>query len=202
MAKSKRGLQLGAGITGVCMSSILTVFWLIGFIQICSFAQYVGAMIVVYLVFLGLEIARIVVFALILPKPTENKTHRGVVVASIVLTSIFFIFFFIATIKTGDPLAIVLLVLNIVVLALLICALAVGNSKPESSSKIQVPNINQVQSYTYTQPTQQVPTYVQPAPQVKQNIDKIDRIKQLHEEGIISTEDMKALILEELKKSN
>lgn len=201
MNKTKRGLQLGAAITSIVFASILAVsaiYLLIvtnNLIRAWGDAEYsseYSLIMITYILILLFSIATIIVSALICRKPNE-KMHLGLCVADLVLNSLLAILY----IAAGTPVA----VMPIIIVGLFIAELCVKNKKAteivtssglnnSEDVKVDAKKENNMGEKTSTE---------QKSGDLKSD-EKIEKIKKLNKEGILSDEEMKKLIIEELKK--
>ncbi len=201
MNKTKRGLQLGAAITSIVFASILAVsaiYLLIvtnNLIRAWGDAEYsseYSLIMITYILILLFSIATIIVSALICRKPNE-KMHLGLCVADLVLNSLLAILY----IAAGSPVAI----MPIIIVGLFIAELCVKNKKAteivtssglnnSEDVKVDAKKENNMGEKTSTE---------QKSGDLKSD-EKIEKIKKLNKEGILSDEEMKKLIIEELKK--
>lgn len=193
MNKTKRGLQLSAAIVSIVFSSLL----LFGSIVILNtLAEYVAtygeanesmaAVRMIYIFVMLFSIATIIVSSIICLKPKQDM-HKGLCITALVLNSILTLLYIAG--------ASWYLVFPLISAGLFIAELCVKNTPPvqtqstqEQSSPISVSNGSQDQNS---------------AEESIQETDvdaRIKRIKALNEQGIVSDEEMKNLIMEELKK--
>lgn len=215
MNKTKRGLQLGAAITSIVFASILAVsaiYLLIvtnNLIRAWGDAEYsseysltsseyslisseYSLIMIIYILILLFSIATIIVSALICRKPNE-KMHLGLCVADLVLNSLLAILY----IAAGTPVA----VMPIIIVGLFIAELCVKNKKATeivTSSGLNNSEDVKVDAKTENNMGEKTSTE-QKSGDLKSN-EKIEKIKKLNKEGILSDEEMKKLIIEELKK--
>ena len=201
MNKTKRGLQLGAAITSIVFASILAVsaiYLLIitnNLIRAWGDAEYsseYSLIMITYILILLFSIATIIVSALICRKPNE-KMHLGLCVADLVLNSLLAILY----IAAGSPVAI----MPIIIVGLFIAELCVKNKKATeivTSSGLNNSEDVKVDAKTENNMGEKTSTE-QKSGDLKSN-EKIEKIKKLNKEGILSDEEMKKLIIEELKK--
>lgn len=193
MNKTKRGLQLSAAIVSIVFSSLL----LFGSIVILNtLAEYVAtygetnesmaAVRMIYIFVMIFAIATIIVSSIICLKPKQDM-HKGLCITALVLNSILTLLYIAG--------ASWYLVFPLISAALFIAELCVKNTPPaqiqstqEQSSPISVSNGSQDQNTAEE--------YIQGT-----DVDvRIKKIKELNEQGIVSDEEMKNLIMEELKK--
>lgn len=194
MNKTKRGLQLSAAIVSIVFSSLL----LFGSIVILNtLAEYVAtygetnesmaAVRMIYIFVMIFAISTIIVSSIICLKPKQDM-HKGLCITALVLNSILTLLYIAG--------ASWYLVFPLISAALFIAELCVKNTPPaqiqstqqEQSSPISVSNGSQDQN-SAEESIQETDVDV-----------RIKRIKALNEQGIVSDEEMKNLIMEELKK--
>lgn len=193
MNKTKRGLQLSAAIVSIVFSSLL----LFGSIVILNtLAEYVAtygetnesiaAVRMIYIFVMLFAIATIIVSSIICLKPKQDM-HKGLCITALVLNSILTLLYIAG--------ASWYLVFPLISAGLFIAELCVKNtpsvqiqSTQEQSSPISVSNGSQDQN-SAEESIQETDVDV-----------RIKKIKELNEQGIVSDEEMKNLIMEELKK--
>lgn len=193
MNKTKRGLQLSAAIVSIVFSSLL----LFGSIVILNtIAEYVAtygetnesmaAVRMIYIFVMIFAIATIIVSSIICLKPKQDM-HKGLCITALVLNSILTLLYIAG--------ASWYLVFPLISAGLFIAELCVKNTPPaqiqstqEQSSPISVSNGSRDQN-SAEESIQETDVDV-----------RIKRIKALNEQGIVSDEEMKNLIMEELKK--
>lgn len=105
MNNTKRGLQLAAGITSIVVSSIVSIIMLVGLASIEVIAEFleqdgvedfpidlfVSIITIIYVIFIILNIAIIVIGSLLCPKPIKNgviKNKTGLVITLLILNVI------------------------------------------------------------------------------------------------------------------
>lgn len=201
MNKTKRGLQLGAAITSIVFASILAVsaiYLLIvtnNLIRAWGDAEYsseYSLIMITYILILLFSIATIIVSALICRKPNE-KMHLGLCVADLVLNSLLAILY----IAAGTPVA----VMPIIIVGLFIAELCVKNKKAtEIVTSSGLNNSEDVKVDAKTENNMGEKTSTEQKSGDLKSDEKIEKIKKLNKEGILSDEEMKKLIIEELKK--
>ena len=201
MNKTKRGLQLGAAITSIVFASILAVsaiYLLIittTLIRAWGDAEYsseYSLIMIIYILILLFSIATIIVSALICRKPNE-KMHLGLCVADLVLNSLLAILY----IAAGTPVA----VMPIIIVGLFIAELCVKNKKAtEIVTSSGLNNSEDVKVDAKTENNMGEKTSTEQKSGDLKSDEKIEKIKKLNKEGILSDEEMKKLIIEELKK--
>ena len=208
MDKTKRGLQLGAAITSIVFASILAVsaiYLLIitnNLIRAWGDAEYsseyslisseYSLIMIIYILILLFSIATIIVSALICRKPNE-KMHLGLCVADLVLNSLLAILY----IAAGTPVA----VMPIIIVGLFIAELCVKNKKAtEIVTSSGLNNSEDVKVDAKTENNMGEKTSTEQKSGDLKSDEKIEKIKKLNKEGILSDEEMKKLIIEELKK--
>lgn len=201
MNKTKRGLQLGAAITSIVFASILAVsaiYLLIitnNLIRAWGDAEYsseYSLIMITYILILLFSIATIIVSALICRKPNE-KMHLGLCVADLVLNSLLAILY----IAAGSPVAI----MPIIIVGLFIAELCVKNKKAtEIVTSSGLNNSEDVKVDAKTENNMGEKTSTEQKSGDLKSDEKIEKIKKLNKEGILSDEEMKKLIIEELKK--
>lgn len=201
MNKTKRGLQLGAAITSIVFASILAVsaiYLLIvtnNLIRAWGDAEYsseYSLIMITYILILLFSIATIIVSALICRKPNE-KMHLGLCVADLVLNSLLAILY----IAAGTPVA----VMPIIIVGLFIAELCVKNKKAtEILTSSGLNNSEDVNIDAKTENNMGEKTSTEQKSGDLKSDEKIEKIKKLNKEGILSDEEMKKLIIEELKK--
>ena len=193
MNKTKRGLQLSAAIVSIVFSSLLLCG---SIVMLNTLAEYVAtygetnesiaAVRMIYIFVMLFAIATIIVSSIICLKPKQNM-HKGLCITALVLNSILILLYIAG--------ASWYLVFPLISAGLFIAELSVKNTPPaqiestqEQSSPISVSNGSQDKNS---------------AEESIQETDvdaRIKRIKALNEQGILSDEEMKNLIMEELKK--
>ena len=193
MNKTKRGLQLSAAIVSIVFSSLLLCG---SIVMLNTLAEYVAtygetnesiaAVRMIYIFVMLFAIATIIVSSIICLKPKQNM-HKGLCITALVLNSILILLYIAG--------ASWYLVFPLISAGLFIAELCVKNTPPaqiqstqEQSSPISVSNGSQDKNS---------------AEESIQETDvdaRIKRIKALNEQGILSDEEMKNLIMEELKK--
>ena len=193
MNKTKRGLQLSAAIVSIVFSSLLLCG---SIVMLNTLAEYVAtygetnesiaAVRMIYIFVMLFAIATIIVSSIICLKPKQN-IHKGLCITALVLNSILILLYIAG--------ASWYLVFPLISAGLFIAELCVKNTPPaqiqstqEQSSPISVSNGSQDKN------------------SAEESIQETDvdarkkRIKALNEQGILSDEEMKNLIMEELKK--
>ena len=193
MNKTKRGLQLSAAIVSIVFSSLLLCG---SIVMLNTLAEYVAtygetnesiaAVRMIYIFVMLFAIATIIVSSIICLKPKQDM-HKGLCITALVLNSILILLYIAG--------ASWYLVFPLISAGLFIAELSVKNTPPaqiqstqEQSSPISVSNGSQDKNS---------------AEESIQETDvdaRIKRIKALNEQGILSDEEMKNLIMEELKK--
>lgn len=193
MNKTKRGLQLSAAIVSIVFSSLLLCG---SIVMLNTLAEYVAtygetnesiaAVRMIYIFVMLFAIATIIVSSIICLKPKQDM-HKGLCITALVLNSILILLYIAG--------ASWYLVFPLISAGLFIAELCVKNTPPaqiqstqEQSSPISVSNGSQDKNS---------------AEESIQETDvdaRIKRIKALNEQGILSDEEMKNLIMEELKK--
>ena len=153
MNKTKRGLQLGAAITSIVLSSILAI---IALYLICALKEvrdafagdpefsgvmYASTMLtyVLYVLILFGCIANIVVSALICRKPI-NTTHKGLCITSLVLNAALALFYIIG--------ASLWCVLPLIIVGLFIAELCVNSKVPAATANLDASNATVVNTET------------------------------------------------------
>ena len=205
MNKTKRGLQLGAAITSIVFASILAVsaiYLLIitnNLIRALGDAEYsseyslisseYSLIMITYILILLFSIATIIVSALICRKPNE-KMHLGLCVTDLVLNSLLAILY----IAAGTPVA----VMPIIIVGLFIAELCVKNKKAtEIVTSSGLNNSEDVKVDAKTENNMGEKTSTEQKSGDLKSDEKIEKIKKLNKEGILSDEEMKKLIIEE-----
>ncbi len=192
MNKTKRGLQLSAAIVSIVFSSLL---FLGSIVILNTLAEYVAAygevegvatVRMIYIFVMLFAIATIVVSSIICSKPKQNM-HKGLCITALVLNSILTLLYVAGTSWY--------LVFPLICVGLFIAELCVKNTPPA-----QAQNTNQQPSPTSVLDGLQNQSTAVETTQETDVDARIKRIKALNEQGIISDEEMKNLIMEELKK--
>lgn len=193
MNKTKRGLQLSAAIVSIVFSSLLLCG---SIVMLNTLAEYVAtygetnesiaAVRMIYIFVMLFAIATIIVSSIICLKPKQDM-HKGLCITALVLNSILILLYIAG--------ASWYLVFPLISAGLFIAELCVKNTPPaqiqstqEQSSPISVSNGSQDKNSA------------EESIQETDVDERIKRIKALNEQGILSDEEMKNLIMEELKK--
>lgn len=150
MNKTKRGLQLGAAITSIVLSSILAI---VALYLICALKEvrdafagdpefsgvmYASTMLTYVLILFGC-IANIVVSALICRKPI-NTTHKGLCITSLVLNAALALFYIIG--------ASLWCVLPLIIVGLFIAELCLNSKVPAATANLDASNATDVNTET------------------------------------------------------
>ncbi len=149
MNKTKRGLQLGAAIASIVLSSILAI---VALYLICALKEvrdafagdpelgvmYASTMLTYVLILFGC-IANIVVSALICRKPI-NTTHKGLCITSLVLNAALALFYIIG--------ASLWCVLPLIIVGLFIAELCVNSKVPAATANLDASNATVVNTET------------------------------------------------------
>lgn len=150
MNKTKRGLQLGAAITSIVLSSILAI---VALYLICALKEvrdafagdpefsgvmYASTMLTYVLILFGC-IANIVVSALICRKPI-NTTHKGLCITSLVLNAALALFYIIG--------ASLWCVLPLIIVGLFIAELCLNSKVPATTANLDASNATVVNTET------------------------------------------------------
>lgn len=230
MSKTKRKLQLASAIVGICVSVYLIVAMIIFINRIPLDAvdalynfNIVGIIGVVFI------FTRLVFCCLMLIKPKAKKIEYWQdvdwkAIVNIILTVIcgaLYIYITCETYTADYPFLKISFisgsVCELILLALFICAMAIGNPKKNQPNVVsdnydkkdneKISDIDiQLQKPTNIHPVQPNITQTQSSvaltksENVKASNNRIEQIIQLHDKGSISTENMKRLILEEINK--
>ncbi len=158
MNKTKRGLQLGAAITSIVLSSILAI---VALYLICALKEvrdafagdpefsgvmYASTMLTYVLILFGCYvlilfgcIANIVVSALICRKPI-NTTHKGLCITSLVLNAALALFYIIG--------ASLWCVLPLIIVGLFIAELCLNSKVPAATANLDASNATVVNTET------------------------------------------------------
>lgn len=193
MNKTKRGLQLSAAIVSIVFSALLLFGSIVILNTLAEYAatygetnESIAAVRMIYIFVMLFAIATIIVSSIICLKPKQDM-HKGLCITALVLNSILTLLYIAG--------ASWYLVFPLISAGLFIAELCVKNTPPaqiqstqEQSSPISVSNGSQDQN-SAEESIQETDVDV-----------RIKRIKALNEQGIVSDEEMKNLIMEELKK--
>lgn len=183
MNKTKRAFQLTASIISIVSSAILIaiLIYMLNLVSLIASANsglgdvyLIKSTLVTGIVFC---VAIIIVSSFICVKPKNGSTHRGLCITALVLNSILFL-----TLISSE---------SLMAIAPGVC---VGFFIAELCIKNTVAPV--------AEPTASQETEIKVKPTTTQtDVDaKIEKIKELNKQGIISDEEMKNLILDELKK--
>lgn len=193
MNKTKRGLQLSAAIVSIVFSALLLFGSIVILNTLAEYAatygetnESIAAVRMIYIFVMLFAIATIIVSSIICLKPKQDM-HKGLCITALILNSILTLLYIAG--------ASWYLVFPLISAGLFIAELCVKNTQPaqiqstqEQSSPISVSNGSQDQN-SAEESIQETDVDV-----------RIKRIKALNEQGIVSDEEMKNLIMEELKK--
>ena len=181
MNKTKRAFQLTASIISIVVSAILIValIYMISIFNLLVITNsglndvyFFRSTLIMGIVFC---IAIIIISSLICTKPKNGSTHRGLCITALVLNAILFLMF-----ASSESL---FAIAPGVCVGFFIAELCIKNT-------VETPAV--AESTENSAPQAETP---------KADVDaKIEKIKELNKQGILSDEEMKNLIMNELKK--
>lgn len=152
MNNTKRGLQLAAGITSIVVSSIVSIIMLVGLASIEVIAEFlkqdgvedfpidlfVSIITIIYVIFIILNIAIIVIGSLLCPKPIKNgviKNKTGLVITLLILNVINLLIFI-------DLILFVIAILAILVMLIISLALKHNSTVVFANNILTTSSIN------------------------------------------------------------
>lgn len=193
MNKAKRAVQLTGAIISICIGALSIV----GYVYlICVFAQlsgtastipdfdasFMGIYYVAFVLGILFSIALIICGSLMCPNPDKKNTqYKGLNITMLVLNSILLL---LSLSSLTEATSIITVILCLGTVGLFIAALCIKDTPAEQPANTQVEQGNA--------PAQDNVS--------KTGNEKIDAIRKLHEDGVISEEEMKSLIMKELEK--
>jgi len=208
MTKTKRKLQLAGAIISIVSGACSAVFFLLALIVFSSFSKdflinigmpaeflelgVAGILIGTLVIMLIFCVATIVCGAIMCTNPAKKNTEfKGLTIALLVLNIISFLIY-VSSLTTAES---VFSILKTIVCLTCICLFIASLCVKEKPSPL---TDGPVMSFT-SEETLDSP--LESAEEDKtESMTKIDKIRELHDEGIISEEEMKKLIMKELDK--
>lgn len=186
MNKTKRGLQLAAAITSIAFAAVLIIgsIYILAFIQdLISAGMESGPEYSViqlsYILIILLSVAIIIISAFICKRPNE-KMHKGLCITDLILNAVLAVLYIIA----GS----LWLLLPLAVVGLFIAELCIKNKVNSDETA----TINEADANS---------TPIEGSSKTENSSNsKIEKIKELNKQGVLSDEEMKTLIIDELKK--
>ncbi len=208
MTETKRKLQLAGAIISIVSGACSAVFFLLTLIVFSSFSKdflinigmpaeflelgVAGILIGTLVIMLIYCVAIIVCGAIMCTNPAKKNTEfKGLTITLLVLNIISFLIY-VSSLTTSESVFSILKTLAcLTCIGLFIASLCV---KKKPSPLTDGP----VMSFT---PEETLDSHFESAEEDKtESLTKIDKIRELHKEGIISEEEMKQLIMKELDK--
>lgn len=193
MNKTKRGLQLAAAITSIAFAGVL----IIGSILILALIQDLisagmesgpeySVIQLSYILIILLSVAIIIISAFICKRPNE-KMHKGLCITDLILNAVLAVLYIIAgSLWLLLPLAVVGLFIAVVGLFIAeLCIKTKVNSNKTATLNETDANLSSIEGSSKTE---------------NSSNSKIEKIKELNKQGVLSDEEMKTLIIDELKK--
>lgn len=213
MNKTKRRLQLVSAIISIIIGAITVISCIVlmatigaimdaGSTMDPAFAEminqvgksFVYAVLILAMIF---AIALIVCGSLMCPNPDKKNTeYKGLTITLLVLNCLLLLSSIANLTDASGILSLLLCLANVGLLIAVLCI----KSEPAKTEQTQQVNEGYVPQNDFeyeAQPVQQ--NVVKPAMRATGN-NKIDAIRKLHEDGVISEEEMKTLIMKELDK--
>lgn len=196
MNKIKRGIQLGGAIVGLTCSSLFALAFIMAtFMMDFMFSNYYldipqGLYIFVCLFFALFCVAGIVVCSFICTNPDKKQsTHKGFVIAGIVLTALEALLFINS----------LLCLIPFIACGLLVASLCIPNK--EGNVQVETKDDSQTLSGEKQVLENKEEAQTNSSNKNESSTDgKIEKIRSLYAEGVITEAEMKELIIKELKK--
>lgn len=187
MNKTKRGLQLAAAITSIAFAGVLIIgsIYILALIQdLISAGMESGPeyrlIQLSYILIILLSVAIIIISTFICKRPNE-KMHKGLCITDLILNAVLAVLYIIA----GS----LWLLLPLAVVGLFIAELCIKNkvnSNETATLNETDANLSSIEGSSKTE---------------NSSNSKIEQIKELNKQGVLSDEEMKTLIIDELKKN-